>query len=263
MLWSNLNLWQSLVAIMGVGILFNIVGTLFVAVFKSNAQLAQSNDLRGSKFGFLEPITGLVAVFALSMAWVQYNEVVGRVQQETSTLILLKESAEQLTEPTRSRVMTALASYVEAVRGPEWQAMAANGRSEAAGQALDALVRSYGAAETKTLRDVSLMRFSVPVVRRLNDDREERLHAALFELREPLLMLLIISAITAILFIWAFGYPTMRGKLMMGTLFTSGLMLVVFMVSVLSHPFSGPIAVPNEAYTDILRDIARPEVAIP
>ncbi|MBF0094754.1 MAG: DUF4239 domain-containing protein [Alphaproteobacteria bacterium] len=263
MLWSNPNLWQSLFVILAIGIAFNVVGTLLMTTAGPGAHLAPDNDLRGSKLGFLEPITSLVAVFVLSMSWIQYNEVVGRVQRETTTLILLKESAAQFSEPTRSRVLGAMTVYVEAVIGPEWLAMAANGRSEVAGQALDALVRSCGAAEARTPRDESLARFLVPVVRRLNDDREGRLHATTFELREPLLVLLDIAVVLSIIFIWAFGYPTMRTKLIMGTLYTSGLMLVVFMVSLLSHPFRGPLAVSNDAYANILQEIAQPVDALP
>ncbi|MEO5375204.1 MAG: DUF4239 domain-containing protein [Alphaproteobacteria bacterium] len=259
MLWLNLSLWQTFAVIVGAGVVFNGIGTLLVALFKSNAQLAHGNDPGGNKFGFLEPITGLVTVFVLTMAWIQYNDVVGRIQRETTTLVLLKESAGQFTEPTRSRVLAALAGYVEAVGGPEWRAMAANGHSEVAEQALEALVRTYGAADLRTSRDESLMRFSGPVVRRLNDDRQGRLLATTFELRQPLLVMLGAAVVVTIAFSWVFGYPTMRGKLAMGTLFTSGLMLIVFMVSVLAHPFRGPLAVPNDAYADILWEITHPE----
>lgn len=251
MLWSTLNLWQTLVVVVGAGIVFNAVGTLLVAIFKSNAQLVQSNDLGGNKFGFLEPITGVVAVFVIAMSWVQYNDVVGRVQRETTTLILLRESADHFSEPSRSRLLTALATYAGAVAGPEWGAMAAGGRSEVAGQALEAVVRAYGTAEATDSRDKSLLRFSVPLVRRLNDDREGRLNATTFELRQPLLALLGAALAVSIAFIWVFGYPTMRAKLAMGSLFTAGLMIILFMVSVLSYPFRGPIAVSNSAYADL------------
>lgn len=257
MLSSGSTLWQVFATILAGGIAFNILGTLVVGVVKRDMRLLGSNDLGGNKFGFLEPITGLVAAFVVTMSWVQYSEVVGRVQRETASLVLLKESAGQFSEPGRSSLLAAIATYAEAVAGPEWQAMAIGGRSEVAGQALAGLARAYGAAEAHDLRDENLLRFSLPVMRRLSDDREGRLEAVDVALRGPLFALMGAGTAITIAFIWFFGYPTLRAKLAMGTLFTAGLMIIVFMAWVLAHPFRGPIAVSNAAYVDIAAEVAR------
>ncbi|CAA7623916.1 membrane hypothetical protein [Candidatus Terasakiella magnetica] len=242
------------VFLIGSAIVYTL-GALFFNVYTDNIQLEHNNDLAGVKLGFFEPLVSVAMVFSISLAWLQYNALVGEIQRETTILTVLAASARTLPEPGRSALTSRIVGYAEAVAGPEWKAMAEGQASEAVSDALRTLTRTYATTRAATPRERSILRYSAGQLVALAQSRESRVEAARFHLGSAMFSLLIIGTGISILMSWFFGLPTMLTKLVMGILFTWSMMLVVIYVYALLHPFTGPVGVSNENYLDIARSL--------
>jgi len=254
---SDLSVGQMVAAYLAAGALIYILGAFFFDIYADNRQLSHNNDLAGVKLGFFEPLASVGMVMALSLAWIQYGEVVGEIQKETTALTMLATSAETMPEPARTSLTAAIRAYAAAVAGPEWRMMASEGRgSEVCAEALRVLVRTYAAAEAHTPRERLILRFSGKQLISLSQSREMRLEGAVLHIRGALLSMLYGGVILSLFTSWFFGLPSMLGKISMGILFTWSMILVLIYLNALLHPFSGPLAVSRDGYLDIVRSLA-------
>lgn len=253
---ADLSLIQMLAVFLAAGAAIYILGALFFEIYATNAQLAHNNDLAGVKLGFFEPLASVAMVLSISLAWIHYGIVVGEVQKETSSLTLLAASAKTLPEPARTRLVTGLAAYAQAVAGPEWKAMAQGRKSETGAEALDNLTRAYATTSGTTPREKLVLQFSARQLVSLAQSRQMRLEGASFPLHTALFNVLVASLALALFLSWFFGLPDMATKLSMGVLFTWSMTLVLVYVGAMLHPFSGPVAISNDGYLDIVRSLA-------
>jgi hypothetical protein len=252
----DLSLLQMLAVYLAGGAIFYIAGALFFDIYAGNVELFQNNDLAGVNMGFFEPLASVAMVMALSLAWIQYGLVVSEIQKETTALTVLAASAKTMPEANRTRLTAAISAYAAAVAGPEWKAMAKEGRgSEVCAEALRMLARTYATTHAETPREQLILRFSGRQLIKLAQSREMRLEGATFQIQAALTDMLVVSLVLAIFTSWFFGLPDMATKLAMGVLFTWSMVLVLVHLTALMHPFSGPVGISNDAYLDIVRSL--------
>jgi hypothetical protein len=239
----------------GGGVFVYVIGVFFISIFSTEIQLTLNNEIAGNKMAVFEPLVSIIMVFAVTLCWLQYGELIGRVQKETTKLTLLARSAETLAEPARKPLLGAIANYALAIAGPEWKAMAGGERSHVAEDALDALVAAYAAAKAETPRERQHLRFSNVLVRELVSEREFRLEASVFPLGGAMQNLLYAAVFLSIGVSWFLGLPSLRIKLVMGSIFVASQMMVLMFIYVLLTPLTGPAAIPNDAYLRIAKSI--------
>jgi hypothetical protein len=240
----------------GSGVAIYVMGVLVFSIFSTESSLAINNDIAGNKMAVFEPMVSIVMVFAITLCWLQYGEFIGQVQKETTKLTLLARSAETMPNPTRKSLLAAISNYALAIAGPEWKAMAEGGRSSVTEDALGALVSAYAAANASTPRELQHLRFSNVLVRELVAEREFRLEASTFPLGDSMLNLLYAAVFLSIVISWFLGLPSLRIKLVMGSIFVASQMVVLMFIYVLLTPLTGPAAVSNDAYLRIAKSVA-------
>lgn len=253
---SDFDLLPMTLLFIGAGMAAHTVGTLLFGLYASPRQLTGNNDLIQTKMPMFQKIALLGMVFAVSVSWLHYGNVNGRIQHEATRLMLLVRTALVMPEPGRGHLLEAIAAYGETVADADWRAMREGKRSQAAATAFTALSGAVSAIEVATPRESVHLRFSNRLVRDLAAAREARIESSFFPLGEVMQVLLYAILGATLIFIWFAGLTSVWIKLVMGWLFVSLAMVAMMYLDVLAHPLSGYTGMDGEPFAEVARSAA-------
>lgn len=234
------------------------VGALLFDGFTTQVSLQDFNEPAGARIGFLEPTLAVLILFAIAISWLRYGDLVDAIQAETANLSLLGRSTLSLTEPQRSNLVLAAATYADALGKSDWPEMAISGRGSArATDALQHLTQAHATAHAGDLREEAILRHAQHLIRKLAEQREARLSAASHPFG-PLVHWVMVIAISATAALsWFFGLPSLRTKLLLSSLFAFALAVPFTLNYVLVQAFDGPAALNGSAYAETAQTLRR------
>ena len=253
----QLNLWL-------LGVLLVVgVPLLVVAVQATIRRLApqivegEHNDVAGFLIAVVGVVYAVTLAFIVIVTWEEFRDARDVVDQEAGALRSLYRDSQSLPEPARTRMSDLVVRYGEEVAGPEWQAMADGGSSRAAFNLVSDMFATLGSVSTASSTQET---FLADALVRLNDvaeDRASRLSIAEEGTVSVLWAAIVVGGILTIGFALLFGVSNERLHYLMIGVFAAILALQVFVILVLSHPFSGDVSVGPEPFEHVIRDFAR------
>lgn len=231
------------------------LGTLLFHLYSTQEQLVPYNELAGGRFDFMEPMLAVVVLFAIAVTWIRYNDLQSVISNESSRLTILGRSALSLTEPERTKLTSAVADY-SASLADEWVILGKTGNaSYATADELQRLTTAYAGAQAQNGRERWLLYYSNRIVRELVEQRENRLVAGEYPLGDALRTTIIFALAATLMLTWFFGLANLATKLIIGSLFTSTVILLLMFNDIMMQAFEGPAALDYSAYMELARDL--------
>lgn len=250
----QLNLWL-LGTVIVVGIpLATVAVQAVIRRLAPGIVVGEHNDVAGFLIAVVGVVYAVTLAFIVIVTWEEFRDARDTVDHEAGALRSLYRDSRSLPEPARSEMSGLVVRYGREVAGNEWRAMSDGGSSEAAfdlvGEMFDGLAKVTNTTPTQQT-------FLADALVRLNDvaqDRAERLTVAEENSVSVLWAAILVGGILTIGFALLFGVSNERLHYLMVGVFAAVLALQVFVILVLSHPFSGDVSVDAEPFLHVVRD---------
>lgn len=250
----HLNLWLlGLLLVVGLPLVAVAVQALVRRMVPGIVE-GEHNDVAGFLIAVVGVVYAVTLAFIVIVTWEEFRDARSTVSAEAAALRSLYRDSRALPEPTRTRMGDLVVDYGQEVAGAEWEAMDDGGSSRRAFDLVGDMFGSLqGAAPTSSTQET----FLADAVDRLNDvteDRAERLTVAEEGPPSILWAAIAIGGVLTLGFALLFGVSNERLHYVMVGGFAAVLGLQIFVILVLSHPFSGQIRVSQAPFEHVVRD---------
>ena len=234
--------------VVGVGVVVSSVGAIVADRTLSPFTLSESNIVGGFNFSFLEPGLAVILFYALPLDWASYNGLADQIGIESGALQVLERTAAGLASPLDDQLRAAVRGYAAAVAHSEWPAMEDGRSSPEAAAALGRLTALYGTARATGPSETIALRMSQRLLAKVVESRSARLSLATEKDGPATWAIAVFVTLCVFAFAWFFGLPTLTTKLVMGGLFATAVMTIIYVIFLLRDPFSGTLGLPATPY---------------
>jgi hypothetical protein len=219
-------------------------------------QMRKSHNVAiGIIYGGLYVLFGVMVGFTAFLVLDKYNTAQAAVQSEAGEVEELHNLAERFPEPERSRVQEAVTAYAHAVVDIEWPLMGegrASPRVEELSDGLRATLQEY---EPKSGPEQALYAQAIDVVGDLEANRDVRLLYAREGLPPILWVALAGLSIIMMFFSFLVGMENNHLHRAMVAALAAGLVLVLFTIGIIDHPFGTAFRVGTDPFELVLHEI--------
>ena len=243
----------SAILIICLSVFVSFLGVWFFRRKLSTSFTKENENIAGFFFQVLGLIYGVLIAFAVFVVWDQYQDTKILVTQEANEVGDLFLMSRGLPEPERFR--KALGDYVDFVIRKEWPDMARGQRSPEVQVAMDGLWRIYREVEPQSESQKQLYARSLDRLTELSDTRRLRLHASRDSVPELLSVLLYLGGGITILVAFLFEVKGFQLHSWITAALTAEILLLLFLISALDHPFRGPASLSSEPFEFVLHRI--------
>jgi hypothetical protein len=185
----------------------------------------------------------------------KYTTSQSTVVSEAGALRSLYYRTEQFPQPQRDQIQELLISYGRVVVDEEWPLMHKGQTSPKAEQLDQEITMSIHSFEPNTSAEQTLYAQALQRVHDLNQNRDTRLLYAQKGLPPIMWVVVVVLAVTIVLFTYIFGMESARLHWLAVAVLTAALAFTLFTIIVLDQPFGGDLRVGPEAFEIALKDI--------
>lgn len=253
----HLNLWL-LGALLVIGLpLLAVALQSTVRRLVPNIVKGEHNDVAGFLIAVVGVVYAVTLAFIVIVTWEGYRDARSTVHHEAGALRSLYRDSRALPEPTRTQLGALALRYGEEIAGDEWAAL---DRGESSRAAFDLVTQMFDTLSGAVVTTPAQEAFLAEALGRLNDvaeHRAERISVAEEGLLSILWAAIIVGGGVTVGFALLFGVSDQRLHYLMVGAFAMVLALQILVILVLSHPFSGDLAVSPEPFLRVVRDFSR------
>jgi Protein of unknown function (DUF4239) len=222
---------------------------------------SQKREEHNDVAGFLYAVVGVIYAVLLALlviaVWEQYQSARETVESEANAVAEIAWLAHRLPEPEHYQLQEDARSYAQEVVDQEWPLMEQQGiegvQSLPEGwDLIDDIRATIQEVEVRTQADEQLYAEGLDQIQRLNDARRMRVVAAKEGIPGVLWAVLVFGGVVAVGFTYLFGMRNTWAHRLMVMSLTAVIVLVLFTIGVMEHPFSGGARLEPEAFELIL-----------
>jgi hypothetical protein len=247
-LLENLTTWELGLLVVGLFVLFALVGVQAAKHWFPHLRAGEHNDVAGIVIGVLSVAYSILLAFVIVELYGNFQDASTHVRSEATALSLVHRDTAVVQPALARRVADDVGSYVQAVVDVEWDEMANGRQSAQADHELGDLYRTIGSFEP---RSESQKTFYTDAVRQLNDvadARRQRLDDAQQGMPVPFEVLLVTGAVLLVCFTFLLGLASVNMHRLMAVAVAALVGFNLLLALVLAYPFSGDIAVGHEPF---------------
>jgi hypothetical protein len=239
-----------------------VVGLPLVAValqamvrrFAPDIVKGEHNDVAGFLIAVVGVVYAVTLAFIVIVTWEGYRDARTVVHHEAGSLRSLYRDSQALPEPARTQMSALVLQYGREVAVAEWAALEKGEGSRAAFDLISQMFETMSRAAPATPAQEAFLAEGLAQLDDVSEDRAERISVAEDGLLSILWAAIIVGGGVTIGFALLFGVSDQRLHYLMIGAFATVLALQIFVILVLSHPFSGDLAVSPHPILHVVRD---------
>lgn len=237
--------------------LVSVIGVVLVRRVVPLPALESLTEVAGAMYAVVGGVYAVLLAFVVVVVWERHTTAETRAEQEANAVGDLFRAAQAFPEAARDSLNRALDRYAGAVIEDEWDSMARGRPSAAAAQAYAELWRSYIRLEPRGQREALWYGTSVQQLDELGDARRLRLLSSRTRVPGVMWGVLLVGGAIMIAFGFLFGTKTVAAQALMVAVVSITVALVLLLIWVLQHPFSGVARLDPVAFEQVRASIAR------
>jgi len=245
-----------------VGISFLIVSAVTTAVAlgglhlvrrKYSAEVLKENhEVAAVIFNAFGLFYGVMVAFVVFVTWSGYDDATKNLQMETGEALDIFHSAKGFPDPANKIIQQGLRDYVASVYNDEVKRMSASEISLYSGGAHANLTRLLYQMDEKSIPNRELYAESL---RRLNDlaqYRRLRIFAGNNTVPPVVWLVLLVGGVITVSYTYFFGMKNIKAQYVITTALTVTITLILFLIYILDHPFTGTSKVSAEPLKQVM-----------
>lgn len=243
-------------------VLISLLGMWAVRKTVPGKTLQDHKEIAGFIYAVVGVIYGVVLGFAVVALWDDFDDAEDRADREASRISDLHRLAQGLPEAETQVFRASLEDYCQSVIDEEWATMEEKNPSlHTHDRLLTIWKEGHSLTPGSEVERIIFDKIEVGMAD-LDDARRSRLLSARRELPAPMKFALFAGAVITISFSFLFGVKNVIAQSVMTTLLAALIGLGLFLITILSGPFSGGLKVQPEAFTAVLENWHRTPAAL-
>ena len=201
--------------------------------------LKENHEVAAIIFNAFGVLYAVVVAFVVFVTWNGYDEATKNLQLEASQVIDIFESAKAFPNPASKVIQDGLIDYTKSVHDDELRRMAAGDIGVYSTGYLRHLIAVFDNAEDKSIPNRELYLESLRRLNNLAEYRRLRIFAGNDTVPPMMWLIMLVGGVIMVLYTYFFGVRNIRAQYGMTSALTIMISLILFVVYVLDHPFTG------------------------
>jgi len=237
---------------------FSIIALVFIRKKFKWQFFKDNHEVAGFLFNALGLIYAVLVAFVVYSAWTDYDEAKHNTEEEANHIQDLFLISRGLPEVYQQPISETLMKYLTSVVNVEWPLLSiGKGDAESKETLVDLWKIYLNIKDLKTSEQNILYSESLKKLNYLTDFRRLRILSSKDHTPAIIWTVIIIGALTSIGFSLFFGAKSLLIQSIMTGLFAMTNALILLLVLVLDHPFSGEDKITSEAFEYVLEYIKK------
>ena len=201
--------------------------------------LKENHEVAAIIFNAFGVLYAVVVAFVVFVTWNGYDEATKNLQLEASQVIDLSHSAKAFPDPASKVIQDGLINYTNSVLNDELRRMAGGDIGVSSTGSLRNLIAVFDNMEDKSIPNRELYMESLRRVNNLAEYRRLRIFAGNDTVPPMMWLVMLVGGLIMVLYTYFFGVRNIRAQYIMTSALTIMISLILFVVYVLDHPFTG------------------------
>ena len=201
--------------------------------------LKENHEVAAIIFNAFGVLYAVVVAFVVFVTWSGYDEATKNLQLEASQVIDLSHSAKAFPDPASKVIQDGLINYTNSVLNDELRRMAGGDIGVSSTGSLRNLIAVFDNMEDKSIPNRELYMESLRRVNNLAEYRRLRIFAGNDTVPPMMWLVMLVGGLIMVLYTYFFGVRNIRAQCIMTSALTIMISLILFVVYVLDHPFTG------------------------
>jgi Na+/proline symporter len=214
--------------------------------------LKENHEVAAIIFNAFGLFYGVMVAFVVFVTWSGYDDATKNLQMEANQVADIFHSADAFPDPARKTIKQALRDYTASVYGDELIRMSQGEISLHSGGALPRLMTTFYQMDEKSIANRELY---AETLKRLNDlaqYRRLRIFAGNDTVPSAVWLVLLVGGVFTVSYTFFFGMKNIRAQYIMMATLTVTITLILFLIYVLDHPFTGTSKVSAEPLKEVM-----------
>ncbi|HKR52905.1 MAG TPA: DUF4239 domain-containing protein [Chthoniobacterales bacterium] len=226
--------------------------------------LKEHHEVAAIIFNAFGVLYAVVVAFVVFVTWSGYDDATKNLQLEASQVIDLFHSAKAFPDPASKIIQDGLISYANSVHNDELRRMAEGDIGVYSTGSLRNLIAVFDGMEDKALPNRELYMESLRRLNNLAEYRRLRIFAGNDTLPPMMWLVMLVGGLITVLYAYFFGVRNIRAQCIMTSALTIMISMILFLVYVLDHPFTGTGRVSARPFSEAMelmqKEYSKPSV---
>lgn len=214
--------------------------------------LKQNHEVAAIIFNAFGVLYAVVVAFVVFVTWEGYDDATKNLQLEASQVIDLFGSANAFPDPASKVIRDGLINYTNSVQNDELRRMEGGEIGVYSSGALRSLIRVFDGMEDKSIPNRELYMESLRRLNNLAEYRRLRIFAGNDTVPPMMWLVMLVGGFIMVLYTYFFGVRNIRAQYIMTSALTIMISLILFLVYVLDHPFTGTGKVSSKPFAETM-----------
>src|SRR6266536_59548 len=244
------------------GISFLIVSTITTAVALGGLHLVrkkypaevlkENHEVAAIIFTAFGLFYGVMVAFVVFVTWSGYDEATKNLQLEASEALDLFHGAEAFPDPPKKVIQQGVRDYLAAVYNDEVLKMSEGDISLYSGGAHATLRVLFAQVDANSIPNRELYAESLRCVNNLAQHRRLRIFAGNDTVPPVIWLVILVGGVITVSYTYLFGMKNIKTQYMLTGTLTITITLILFLIYVLDHPFTGTSKVSVEPLKEVM-----------
>ena len=221
--------------------------------------LKENHEVAAIIFNAFGLFYGVMVAFVVFVTWSGYSDATKNLEMEANEVADIFHSTQALPDPARRTIRQGLMDYVVSVYGDELKRMSQGEIALHSGKALPTLLTEFYQMDEKSIPNRELYAETLDRLNDLAQYRRLRIFAGNDTVPLAIWLVLLVGAVFTVSYTFFFGMKNIRAQYVIATTLTVTITLILFLIYVLDHPFTGTSKVSAQPLKDVIEIMQRAE----
>jgi hypothetical protein len=223
-----------------------LAGLRFVRKKYPAEVLKENHEVAAIIFNAFGLLYGVVVAFVVFVTWSGYDEATKNLQLEANEAIDIFHSAKAFPEPVSKTIQQGLTNYIASVYNDELKRMAVGEVSLHSRSSLRELINLFNNMDRMSAPNRELYAESLRCLNKLAEYRRLRVFAGNNTIPSVIWLVLLIGGLITVAYTYFLGVKNIRAQYLMTAALTVTITLILVLIYILDHPFTGRSSVSIE-----------------
>jgi hypothetical protein len=221
----------------------SLIGLKLVRRKFSPDLLKENHEVAGYIFNAFGLLYAVLIAFVVYATWTGYDNSKNNAEMEANKLSEIFMDAKGLPDSNRIIIQNLLLNYAVTLKDDEWVKMVQGERSNAARELMDNIFTEYLKMDVKTIPNPYIYQESLKRLNEILEYRRLRLFSNSNSIPDVIWIVVIIGAVISVGYTYLFGVKSQIAQYIMTSTLAITNSLVLFLIYILNHPFTGTNAI--------------------
>jgi hypothetical protein len=229
-----------------------LAGLRFVRKKYSAEALKENHEVAAIIFNVFGLFYAVMVAFVVFVTWSGYDEATKNLQMEANETDDIFHITKALPDPAGTTIQQALRDYTASVYNDELKGMSQGEISLHSNRAMARLITVFYQMDEKSIPNRELYAESLKRLNNLAQYRRLRIFAGNHTVPPVLWLVLLIGGVITVSYTYFFGMKNIKAQYMITTALTVTITLILFLIYILNHPFTGASKVSTEPLKEVM-----------